>query len=180
MLADCSQASPRGASGAKNKLSKTSAVGSVDDMMITEKQQQQQQQHRDAIDKRERTKSVALLGVGFDGPTTSEHCCFCILDIGGGIGISCCGILEIASKETTKLDEVQTGGLGSYLVLIIRPVEKSITVLVFIVPVRKIEKYKTFTVRASLARGRIRKSYTLHLYLPGTHSCFPRLKRQYR
>jgi hypothetical protein len=118
MLApDCSQASSRGTSGAKNKFSKTSAVGLVDAMMITEKQQQQ---HRDAIDKCERTSSVALLGVGFDGPTTSELCCFCILDIGGGIGISCCGFWEIVSKETTKMDKVQRGGLSSYLVLTIR------------------------------------------------------------
>jgi hypothetical protein len=36
-------------------------------------------------------------------------------------------------------------------------------------------------VRASLACGRlgIRKSSSLHSYLPGTHSCFPCLKRQY-
>jgi hypothetical protein len=78
----------------------------------------QQQQRREAIDKRERTSSVALLGVGFDVPTTSEHCCFCILDISGGIGISCFGVWEIVSKETAKMDEVQTGGLGSYLLVL--------------------------------------------------------------
>jgi hypothetical protein len=33
MIVDCSQAAPSGASGARNKHSKTSVVGSVDDMM---------------------------------------------------------------------------------------------------------------------------------------------------